>query len=39
MNYNIPLFQYGSFYLLKPGITGIEFTPQGSADLTYVKLS
>ena len=39
MNYNIPLFQYGSFYLLRSGITGIEFTPQGSADLTYVKLS
>ena len=39
MNYNLPLFQYGSFYLLKKGITGIEFTPQGTADLTYVKLS
>ncbi len=39
MNYNVPLFQYGSFYLLRSGITGIEFTPQGSADLTYVKLS
>lgn len=39
MNYNIPLFQYGSFYLLREGITGIEFTPQGTADLRYVKLS
>ena len=39
MNYNIPLFQYGSFYLMRKGITGIEFTPQGTADLTFVKMS
>lgn len=39
MYYQVPLFQYGSFYLAKTNVSGIVYTPAGGTDLTYVKVS
>lgn len=39
MYYQVPLFQYGSFYLAKSNVSGIVYTPAGGTDLTYVKVS
>lgn len=36
MQYQVPLLQYGTFYLVKPGTEGIVYTPQGGTDFTHV---
>ena len=36
MQYQVPLLQYGTFYLVKPGTEGIVYTPQGGTDFSHV---
>lgn len=36
MQYHVPLLQYGTFYLVKPGTEGIVYTPQGGTDFSHV---
>lgn len=37
--YTIPLFGYSSLYLLKPGVTGIQYNPQGGYSLAFTNIT